>query len=128
MNLWELGFPVGPDGKESVFNTGYLGLIPGKKDSLEKKMATHSSILAWTIPWTEDVGGLQSMETQRVGHNRVTNTLGDAPALGTGLPALVTHTVGTIAEPSQRKTPTRVVHWGRYSLQSQKCATPYLIH
>ena len=41
----------------------------GWEDPLEKKMATHSSILAWTIPWTEDVGGLQSMESQTVGHN-----------------------------------------------------------
>ena len=37
-------------------------------------MATHSSILAWRIPWTEEPGGLQSMGSQRVGHNWVTNT------------------------------------------------------
>ena len=37
-------------------------------------MATHSSILAWRIPWTEEPGGLQSMGLQRVGHNLVTNT------------------------------------------------------
>ena len=36
---------------------------------LEKEMATHSSILAWKIPWTEDPGGLQSMGSQRVEHN-----------------------------------------------------------
>ena len=36
---------------------------------LEEGMATHSSILAWRIPWTEDAGGLQSMELQRVGYN-----------------------------------------------------------
>ena len=36
---------------------------------LEKEMATHSSILAWRIPWTEEPGGLQSMGLQRVGHN-----------------------------------------------------------
>ena len=39
------------------------------KDLLEKGMATHSSILAWRIPWTEDPSGLQSMGSQRVGHN-----------------------------------------------------------
>ena len=39
------------------------------EDPLEKGMATHSSILAWTIPWTEDPGGLQSMGSQRVGHD-----------------------------------------------------------
>ena len=41
----------------------------GGKDPLEKGMATHSSILAWRIPWTEEPGGLQSMESQRVGHD-----------------------------------------------------------
>ena len=41
----------------------------GQEDPLEKVMATHSSILAWRIPWTEAPGGLQSMESQRVGHN-----------------------------------------------------------
>ena len=39
------------------------------KDPLEKQMATHSSILTWRIPWTEEPGGLQSMGSQRVGHN-----------------------------------------------------------
>ena len=41
----------------------------GQEVSLEKGMATHSSILAWEIPWTEEPGGLQSMGSQRVGHN-----------------------------------------------------------
>ena len=41
---------------------------------IEKEMATHSRILAWKIPWTEGPGGLQSMGSQRVGHNWVTNT------------------------------------------------------
>ena len=41
----------------------------GQEDTLEKEMATHSSILAWRIPWTEKPGGPQSMESQRVGHN-----------------------------------------------------------
>ena len=40
----------------------------GGEDPLEKGMATHSSILAWRIPWTEEPGGLQSMGFQRVGH------------------------------------------------------------
>jgi len=43
-----------------------------QEDSLEKEMATHSSILAWKIPWTEESGGLQSMGSQRAGHNLVT--------------------------------------------------------
>ena len=41
----------------------------GQEDPLEKGMATHSSILAWRIPWTEEPGRLQSMGLQRVGHN-----------------------------------------------------------
>ena len=41
----------------------------GQEMLLEKETATHSSILAWRIPWTEDAGGLQSMGLQRVGHN-----------------------------------------------------------
>ena len=41
----------------------------GQEDPLEKGKATHSSILAWRIPWTEEPGGLQSMGSQRVGHN-----------------------------------------------------------
>ena len=40
-----------------------------QEDPLEKEMATHSSTLAWKIPWTEKPGRLQSMESQRVGHN-----------------------------------------------------------
>ena len=39
------------------------------KDPLEEEMATHSNILAWEIPWTEEPGGLQSMGLQRVGHD-----------------------------------------------------------
>ena len=41
----------------------------GWEDPLEESMGTHSSILAWEIPWTEEPGGLQSKEPQRVGHN-----------------------------------------------------------
>jgi len=41
----------------------------GWEDSPEKGMATHSSILAWEIPWTEELGGLQSMGSQRVRHD-----------------------------------------------------------
>ena len=47
----------------------------GQEDHLEKGMATHSSILAWRIPWTEEPGGLQSMEVQRVRHDLVTALL-----------------------------------------------------
>ena len=45
----------------------------GQEDPLEKKMATHSSTLAWRIPWTEEPGGLQSTGLQRVGHDWATS-------------------------------------------------------
>ena len=44
----------------------------GQEDPLEEKMGTHSSILDWRIPWTVEPGGLQSTESQRVGHDRAT--------------------------------------------------------
>ena len=46
-----------------------LGLIPGPEDPLEKEMVTYSSILAWRIPWTKEPGGLQSIGSQKVGHD-----------------------------------------------------------
>ena len=54
-------------GKESACSaedTGDTGLLPGLRDPLEEVMTTHSSILAWKIPWTEELGGLQSMGLQ----------------------------------------------------------------
>ena len=51
----------------AVWETGVGSL--GWEDPLEKEMATHSSTLAWKIPWTEGPGGLQSMGLQRVGHD-----------------------------------------------------------
>ena len=61
-----LGFPGSADDKEFTCNAGDLCLIPEWEDPLEKGMATHSSILAWRIPWTEEPGMLQSMGLQRV--------------------------------------------------------------
>ena len=54
--------------KASACSAGDPGLIPGWEDNLEKEMATHSSILAWRIPWREEPGRLQSMGSQRVRH------------------------------------------------------------
>jgi len=62
-------FPHGSDGKESACNAGDLSSIPGLGRSPGKEMATHSSILAWKIPWTEEPGRLQSMGSQKVRHN-----------------------------------------------------------
>ena len=64
-------FPSASEGKESACNAGDSGLILGPESPLEKGMATHSSILAWRIPWTEEPDGLQSMGSQRVRHDSV---------------------------------------------------------
>ena len=63
-----MGFPGSSDGKASAYSVGDLGSIPGSGRSLEKEMATHSSIHVWKILWTKEPGGLQSMGLQRVGH------------------------------------------------------------
>ena len=55
--------------KNLAYNTGDLGLSLSWEDPLAKGMATHSGILAWRVPWTEEPVGLQSMGLQRVGHN-----------------------------------------------------------
>ena len=60
------GLPGGSDGEESAYSAVNLGSIFGSEDRLEKGMATHSSILAWRIPWTEKPDGLQSRGSQRV--------------------------------------------------------------
>ena len=61
-----MGFPDSSIGKEFTCNAGDTGSIPRSEDPLEEGMATHSSILAWRILWTEEPGGLQSMGSQRV--------------------------------------------------------------
>ena len=62
----------GLSGKEPAWQYRRQFQSPGWKDPLEKEMATYSSVLAWEIPWTEGNGGLQSMGSQRVGHNLAT--------------------------------------------------------
>ena len=69
MAILTRGFPGGSDGKESACNVGDLGSILGLgrslgEDPLEKGMATHSSILAWRIPWTEEPGAESDMTEQ----------------------------------------------------------------
>ena len=64
-----MGFPVAQMVKNlpALQETQVQSL--GQEDPLEEEMATHSSILAWRIPWTEEPGGLKSMGSQRVRHN-----------------------------------------------------------
>ena len=61
--------PCWLSGKESTCDAGDASSILGWEDPLEKEIGTHSSILAWSIPWTEEPDGLQSMGSKRVGHN-----------------------------------------------------------
>ena len=56
-------------GKESACNVGDPGSLPGSGRSPGEEMATHTTILAWRISWTGEPGGLQSMGSQRVGHD-----------------------------------------------------------
>ena len=66
-------------GKESTSNAGEVQSL-GWEDPLEKEIATHSSILAWRMPWTEEAGGLQSMESQE---SDMTERLSNNNGLGT---------------------------------------------
>ena len=72
MDTFELlpsfGFPGDSNGRESTCSSGNPDSL-GQEAPLEKGVAAHSSILAWEIAWTEERGKLQSMASQRVGHN-----------------------------------------------------------
>ena len=67
-----MGFPGGSVVKNPPAKEETRVWSLGQEDSLEKEMVIHSSILAWSIPWTEERGELQSMGLQRVRHNWVT--------------------------------------------------------
>ena len=63
------GFPGGSEVKNLPANAGDMGLIPGFGRSPGEGNGNHSSLLAWEIPWTEELGGLQSTGLQRVRHD-----------------------------------------------------------
>ena len=67
MHVW--GFPDGLVIKDPPARQQTRVQYLGQENPLEKEIATHSSILSWEIPWTEEAGGLQSMGSQRVRHN-----------------------------------------------------------
>ena len=74
------------NGGESTCNArgaGDKGLIPGSGRPLEEGMATHSSVLAWRIPWMEEPGRLPSMDLQRVGHDWATKHSRAKHSIGT---------------------------------------------
>ena len=63
MTQWVKNPPAMQEAQEMPFR------FLGREDSLEEEMATHSSILTWKIPWTEEPGELQSIGLQRIGHD-----------------------------------------------------------
>ena len=71
----QTGFPGGYDGKESAYNAGDPVQSLGQEDPLEKGMATHSSILAWRIPWTVEPGGLHTVHGVAKSETRLSNQL-----------------------------------------------------
>ena len=66
------GFPGGARVKNPPANAGDVSSIPGLEDPLEKEMATHTSTLAWQIPWTEKAGRLQSIKAKKSRHDLAT--------------------------------------------------------
>ena len=69
-----MDFPDGSGDKNPPAKAGDMSPTLGWEGSLEKEIATHSSILSWEIPWTEEPGMLQLMESQRIRHNWMTNS------------------------------------------------------
>ena len=67
--VYDMGFPHSSVVKNAPANAGEVGWSLGREDPLEKEMATHSSIVAWEIPLTEEPGGLQFIGSQRVGQD-----------------------------------------------------------
>ena len=67
-----IGFPGGSEAKNLPAKQETQVWSLGQEDPLEKEMATHYIILAWEIPWTEEPGGLWSIESQKSGHDLVT--------------------------------------------------------
>ena len=92
-----IGCPGDSDSKESSHNGETTVWTLSWEDPLEKGMATHSSILAWKIPWTDELGRLQSMGSQRVGHDwglTLTHCTGEESEDG----------IGWITDPSTPRT------------------------
>ena len=77
----QLVFAGGSVVKNPLANARDVGSIPGSEGPLERKMASHSGILSWEIPWTQWPGGLQSMGSQRIGHNLATQRQRVQPVL-----------------------------------------------
>ena len=127
--LWgKRDFHGGSDGKESACNAKDLGSISGSGRSLEKGMATHSSILAWRILWTQEPGGLQSMGSKEsdmvkwltLSHFHSRGREGRRAGRGRGLAMIQSNQVFTL---SHRSSGAEMDHqscpgWGSVSLHT----------
>ena len=92
----------------------------GWEDSLEEEMATHSSILTWRVPWTEEPGGLQSIGSQRVGHGWVTK---HARCIRLGVHPIPASLVAQMVKHLPTMQETRVRSVGREDLLEKEMAT-----
>ena len=112
-----LCFPGGSEGKESAWNAGDLGLIPGSGRSPREGHGNplqYSS--AWRIPWTREHGGLQSMESHRLGHDWATNThIREERIMGGGVEWGHTVMVFSKVWGSKQKAPSAVLGSLRFS-------------
>ena len=112
------GFPGGSEVKASAAMRETWVQSLGREDLLEKEMATHSSVLAWRIPWMEEPGGLQSMGSQRVGHDWATSLTHSAKeeASPTNTNCLESEKIKTKTQPSKPRMTgkgPRAIFWGR---------------
>ena len=118
------GFPGGSDGKKICLQCRRAGFNPWvRKIPWEKGMATHSSILAWTIPWTEDPSRLQSIGSQRVGHDWATNTFLVASATLFASLVSIIFLGGSEVKHLPPMRETRVRSLGRENLLEKEMAT-----
>ena len=104
------------DGKEYACNAGGRVRSLGREDPLEKEKASHTSILAWESPWTEEPGGLQSTGLQRVGHNLATKQ--QQPANFALANSLWTSQPDHVPHPIPGKTGNPQISWGRLGLRA----------
>ena len=120
--------PANPGGSTQVGKRTHLprqGMwVPcgGREDPLEKEEASHTSVLAWDIPWTEELGGLQSMGLQRVGHDLATKQ--PPPANFALANSLWTLQPGHIPHPIPGKTGNPQISWGRLGLRASSLHLP----
>ena len=114
-------------------NAGDMSLIPGsgQEDPLEEGTETYFSILAWEIPWTEEPGGLPSMGSQKVGHDRVTEYISLSQRSETV--HLASHSVSGLARELSPPPPppwfeNNYLNLGAHRLVGQAPGAPQTIH